>query len=312
MPTQVTPIRVLQHVRNDAALLASFILGRPATTARVYRNEIGLWQAFLNRPLVEARADDLRAYIAKCRESKLKPGTLRHKVAVIKSLYAFLYQEEQIPADPMVRVPTPPHPQGESSRCLDLKQVKAFFEQIPHHRVIGLRDRAMFLLAANCGLRLSEIARLSVGDVTDGPEDGWRVLRIHGKGDKVREVHARPEVWVHVVAYVSRRKDELLDRTPLFSSIHRGSSIKPQAADLRIPAPTIYKRFKAYCRRAELPTWASPHCMRHFFASEAHAKGAPAEAIRRALGHSSLNTTQRYLDRMERGVNQAFKAVRAI
>jgi integrase len=61
-----------------------------------------------------------------------------------------------------------------------------------------------------------------------------------------------------------------------------------------------------------LPSWASPHGLRHFFASTADAKGASAEAIRRALGHSSRPVTQRYLDRLTKGINEAFAAVKVV
>lgn len=151
-----------------------------------------------------------------------------------------------------------------------------------------------------------------LSDVTDGPEKGWRAILIHGKGEKVREVHVRPEVWDFVFAYLQRRKDELTDASPLFASVQRPRSIRPQAEDLRIPPATIYKRFKKYVRKSGLPAWASPHCMRHFFAAESHENGASAEAIRRALGHSSLKTTQRYLDRLTSGVNEAFVRVKAL
>jgi site-specific recombinase XerD len=305
-------LQLIDRPHEDDAFLSSFLLGRPSTTARVYKGEIRLFQDFINKPLRLACADDLRGYIEHCRQSKLRPGTLRHRVSVVKSFFSFLYDEGKLNTDPMHRVPTPPHPQPDASRCLNAKQVRTFFAVIPKHRTIGFRDRAMFILAANTGLRLSELSRLSVGDVSDGPEKGWYCLRIHGKGDKIRLVQVRPEVWTEIQQYMRRRKDELKEPAPLFLSIQRGHSIRPQRDDLRIPAASIYKRFKRYARQADLPSWAAPHSLRHFFASQAHAKGAPAEAIRRALGHTSLAVTQRYLDGLDRGVNEAFAAVKAV
>lgn len=305
-------LRLLKSERNDESLIAGFLLGRPATTQRVYRNEVRCFLTFLNRSASRADAADLRGYIEQCRKAKLSLGTIRHKVAVIKSFFAFLFEEGELDEDPMARIATPPNPTLESSRCLSGDQVAAFFGQIPKHRLVGLRDRAIFLLAANCGLRLSELSRLSVGDISEGPEKGWRTIRIQGKGERVREVHARPEVWEFVLAYLQRRKESLTEPSPLFASVLRGRSIRPQASDLRIPPATIYKRFKRLARKAALPSWASPHCLRHYFAAESHQNGAPAESVRRALGHSSLKTTQRYLDRMTSGVNEAFVRVKAL
>ena len=305
-------LRLIQPYHDEAELLASFLLGRPETTQRVYRNEVNAFLGFVKVPVHQVQADDLRRYIERCREGQLRPATIRHKVAVIKSFFAFLQQEKKLLEDPMVRVSTPPNPQQDGSRCLSDEQVTAFLGQCPTHRMIGLRDRALFLLAANCGLRLSELSRLSVGDLGDGPDKGWRTLRVHGKGDKFREVQVRPEVWAQVAAYLQRRLDDLVEESPLFASVRRACSIRPQAQDLRIPAATIYKRFKRLARKARLPSWASPHALRHYFASMADAKGASVEAIRRALGHASLAMTQRYLDRLTKGINEAFAAVKVV
>ena len=193
-------LRLLKPERDDESFIASFILGRPATTQRVYRNQVREFLAFANKAIDRIEASDLRAFFEACRRHELRPGTIRHKIAVIKSFFGFLAQEGDLVEDPMSRVPTPPHAPPDGSRCLSSDQVAAFFGQIPSHRIVGLRDRAVFLLAANCGLRLSELSRLSIADVSEGPEKGWRTLRIHGKGDKVREVQVRPEVWAYVLA----------------------------------------------------------------------------------------------------------------
>ena len=305
-------LRLISSERDDESLLAGFILGRPVTTQRVYRNQMREFLKFAAKPVSRIQAPDLRAYVEHCRKAGLRPGTIRHKVAVTKSFFAFMHQEGELREDPMARVPTPPNPQANQSRCLSAEQVAAFFAKLPQHRIVGMRDRSIFLLAANCGLRLSELSRLSVGDVSDGPERNWRTLRIQGKGDRIRDVQVRPEVWSLVLSYLERRRDELTEKAPLFASVARTRSIRPQNADLRMPTATIYKRFKRFARRAGLPSWASPHCLRHFFASEAHEKGAGAESIRRALGHSSLAMTQRYLDRLSSGANEAFARVKAV
>lgn len=303
-------LQLIDRPHEDGALLTSFLLGRPTTTQRTYKNELRLFAEFINKPLRFAVADDLRAYMEKGRLSKLRPSTLRNKISVVKGFYSWLYAEEHLPNDPMLRVATPPQVPPDGSRCLTTKQVRSFFAQIPIHRTIGLRDRAIFMIGATCGLRLAELSRASIGDVSEGGEEGgnagWMKLRVHGKGGRDRVVDVRPEAWGVVQEYLRKRRDELAPSAPLFASIRRGSSVRPQARDLRIPGSSIYGRFKKYARAAELPRWSSPHCLRHYFASEAHKHGAPAEAIRKALGHTSLSTTQRYLDGISSGLNVAF------
>jgi integrase/recombinase XerD len=73
---------------------------------------------------------------------------------------------------------------------------------------------------------------------------------------------------------------------------------------------SIFGRFKRLAKKAKLPSEFSPHCLRHFFACEADAGGASVEAIRLALGHANLGTTQRYLQRVRKGVNEAFVKLR--
>ena len=222
-------LRLIRPERSDESLIAGFLLGRPPSTQRVYKNEVKAFLEFANKAVTIVNAADLRGYVEQCRRDALRPGTIRHKVAVIKSLFAFLFQEGELAEDPMARIATPSNPAPDASRCLSGEQVAAFFAQIPRHRLVGLRDRAIFVLASNCGLRLSELSRLSVADVSEGPEKGWRTIRINGKGDRIREVQARPEVWAWVVEYLVRRREDLAEDAPLFASVKRAKSIRPHS-----------------------------------------------------------------------------------
>jgi site-specific recombinase XerD len=85
-----------------------------------------------------------------------------------------------------------------------------------------------------------------------------------------------------------------------------GGEIQAMAKDRRLSVGSTYERFKRLCKKAGLPSQVSPHSLRHFFACEADAAGASVEAIRQSLGHSGLGTTQRYLQRIHRGINEAF------
>ena len=154
------------------------------------------------------------------------------------------------------------------------------------------------------GLRTSEACALSVKDVSDADEKGWKSLRVIGKGQKERTVHVSPDVWAIVLSYIQRRPDDLVEFDPLFAAILRAKPIKPMASDARLSDSSIYERFKRLAAKAGLPKEYSPHSLRHWFASEADAAGASVEAIRLALGHSGLGTTQKYLNRVRRGITR--------
>ena len=84
-------LRLIRPERSDESLIAGFLLGRPPSTQRVYKNEVKACLEFANKAVTVVTAADLRGYVEHCRRDALRPGTIRHKVAVIKSLFAFLF-----------------------------------------------------------------------------------------------------------------------------------------------------------------------------------------------------------------------------
>jgi integrase/recombinase XerD len=303
-------LRLLQPAHDDEASLQSFILGRPVGTQRIYLCEIRTFLRWANKPGNQVLANDLRGYIESCRRQNLKPATIHRKVVIVKSFFGFLAREKLLHDDPLVNVDVPPCPLGSKPRGLTPEGARTFFGATAGNSMAAIRDRALFLLMSATGLRISEVCRLSVQDVSDAEEKDWKVLRIVGKGQKERDVHVSPDVWAVVMAYIQRRRGELTEASPLFATVARGISIQPRAGDARISCSTVYERFKRLARKAGLPVGLSPHCLRHFFACEADAAGASVEAIRLALGHAGLGTTQRYLQRMRRGINEAFAKVK--
>jgi len=301
-------LRIIQKTRNDDALVASFILGRPEGTQRVYGSEVRNFLLWVNKPSHNVTANDLRTFIESCRRQNLKPSTIHRKVVIIKAFFAFLVRERELQTDPLQYVDVPPCPLAGKPRGLTAEGIKALFEKAGGHSMAALRDRAMFLLMAATGLRISEICGLSVGDVHEADEKDWKALRVFGKGQKEREVHVSADVWAVVLNYLSRRQDELSEKAPLFAAIARAKPINAMAADKRLSVSSTYERFKKLAKKADLQ--GSPHSLRHFFACEADSQGASVEAIRLALGHSGLGTTQKYLNRVRRGVNEAFAKVK--
>jgi integrase/recombinase XerC len=143
------------------------------------------------------------------------------------------------------------------------------------------RDVALFTLLYGCGLRISEALGLNVGDAPRmGADDA---LRITGKGGKQRLVPVLPAVRTAMAEYLRHRGPAEVDE-PLFLG----------ARGKRLDAAVAQKVMRDYRRLAGLPEHATPHALRHSFATHLLAGGADLRAIQELLGHASLSTTQRY------------------
>jgi integrase/recombinase XerD len=145
---------------------------------------------------------------------------------------------------------------------------------------LGLRNRAMLYVLWRCGLRVSELLDLKPGDVLT------EAIRVrHGKGDKARTVGLDPEAAAILGQWMERRKALGIDgRQPLFCT-QRGEALHSNA---------IRELLKRLCKKAGIAKRVTPHTWRHTFASTA-ARQLPVHYVQQALGHSSLDTTAKYI-----------------
>lgn len=147
---------------------------------------------------------------------------------------------------------------------------------------LGLRDRALFTLLYGAGLRIDEALKLNVGDIPAAGE----MLRITGKGRKQRIVPLLDQIRFALQAYLDASPFSQDKSAPLFlgkqgKRLHQGIAQKSMR-DLRASLG--------------LPETATPHALRHSFATHLLQKGANLREIQELLGHASLSTTQRYTD----------------
>jgi integrase/recombinase XerC len=141
---------------------------------------------------------------------------------------------------------------------------------------------ALFTLLYGCGLRLSEALAL---DVRDAPREGEEAaLRVLGKGGKQRMAPVLPAVRAAVADYLRHHRAGAAPDEPLFLGA-RGGRLDPAVAQ---------RSLRLYRRLAGLPEHATPHALRHSFATHLLGGGADLRAIQELLGHASLSTTQRY------------------
>lgn len=146
---------------------------------------------------------------------------------------------------------------------------------------IGLRDRALFTLLYGAGLRISEALALDRGALPLG-----EALIVLGKGRKERMVPLLPAVTLAVAAYVDACPFHGGKDSPLFLGA-KGKRLDPAIAQ---------KAMRSLRAQLQLPDTATPHALRHSFATHLLAGGGDLRAIQELLGHASLSTTQRYTE----------------
>jgi integrase/recombinase XerC len=233
------------------------------------------------KALAALRPADLRAFLAARAEAGAGNATRARQLAAVRSFMRFLARRHGISPDAIagLRGPRLKPPAPRALREAEAREVAADTGSIENSPLLALRDRALFTLLYGCGLRISEALAL---DLRDAPRAGTG-LRVRGKGGKERLVPVLPAVEAAVNAYVGARGGGAAD-APLFLGARGG----------RLDAAVAQKALRDYRRLAGLPEHATPHALRHSFATHLLGAGADLRAIQELLGHASLSTTQRY------------------
>jgi site-specific recombinase XerD len=156
-----------------------------------------------------------------------------------------------------------------------------------------LRDRTIFTLMLHAGLRVAEIVNLGLGDVYLS-ETSTPHLRLKGKGDRERIVYLSATAAQLLGEYLSSRPDK--NNEHLFLN-RRGKPISITGIQLQLAK---------YCKKAGI--WVTCHQLRHTFACQMIAAGVPVTSVQKILGHSSLKTTQLYIEVSDRQVEQDYRA----
>jgi integrase/recombinase XerC len=227
------------------------------------------------------RPADFRAYLARRAEDELARRSTARALSVLRSFFRFLDRRDLLHNAALAAVRTPKAPKA-LPKALDVADAATALDAAEEARQpwVGRRDAAILFLLYGCGLRLSEALGLTRREAPLAPG----MLTITGKGQKQRQVPVLPAVAEAVGAYVAVCPHHLAEDDPLFVGV-RGAQLHPRLVQGKM----------ATLRAAlGLPDHASPHALRHSFATHLLAGGGDLRAIQELLGHASLSTTQRY------------------
>jgi site-specific recombinase XerD len=245
-------------------------------TVKNYMNSLGHFVTWINLPIESVSREDVGAYIDHLMDKALKPETINAHLNRIRQFYRYLIEQEQlgmanpVQGVPKVRVPKP------LPKHLQDRQAQAFL-QVPKRP----RDQAMFLLMLRCGLRVEEVAKLTL-DVIE-----FRRRRIwvrDGKGGKDRMVYVSNDAMKALIGYLKIRPES---KTRNVFLVEKGTY-----QDQPISVRGIQKRMEYYTKKMNIKI--SCHHLRHTMATQMLNADADLETIQDLLGHSSIRTTQRY------------------
>jgi integrase/recombinase XerC len=265
----------LRLVRNDS----------PRTLA-AYSTDLSEFDAWLQaqgQPRDPRAIDPLiiRGFLAELARRGLKRTTIARKVSALRSFWSWMGREQIVDDNPARDVATP-RLERKLPRFLDQEDVARLLEGTDPSTVAGARDRAILELLYATGMRVSELAGLTVHDLH--PSDNE--MRVMGKG--------RRERWVY---FGTRARDALERWLTARGSIRRAAATDALFVNARGGALTdrsVRRVLDRRVRETALRHRISPHGLRHSFATHLLDRGADLRAIQELLGHARLETTQRY------------------
>ena len=257
-----------------------------------YQRDVAAFLGFLThhlggepsaRDLAELEPRDLRAYLAHRRQGDdaLSDRSISRALAAIRSFYRYLERRHGITNARLALVRGPrlkrslPRPVSEAGA----RNLIAEAQDQANEDWIGARDAALLTLLYAAGLRISEALSLTGADLPLS-----ETLRIVGKGGKERVVPLIAPARETIERYSRLCPYALTEDAPLFRAV-RGGALSPRMAQ------ALMERLRAHLG---LPSSATPHALRHSFATHLLANGGDLRAIQELLGHESLSTTQAY------------------
>lgn len=274
----------IAHLRDERRFAANSV--------EAYERDVAAFLGFLQGhlggepsapDLAQLEPRDLRAYLAHRRQGPdaLADRSISRALAAIRSFYRYLERRHGVANARLALVRGPklkrPLPRPVSKGAARDLIVEA--NDTASQEWVGARDAALITLLYAAGLRISEALALTGGDLPL-PE----MLRVIGKGGKERIVPLLPAAREAVARYADLCPYALTEDAPLFRAI-RGGALSPRMAQ------DLMQRLRG---RLGLPSSATPHALRHAFATHLLANGGDLRAIQDLLGHESLSTTQTY------------------
>jgi integrase/recombinase XerD len=230
-------------------------------------------------PPKKVEPEMIRNYMSRLYDMGREKSSQARALSSIKSFFNYLLLEEIIESSPaeLIEAPKASRPLPDT---LSVEEIDRLIGSIDNSTVKGLRDQAILEVLYSCGLRVSELCELRMGDLFFG--EGY--IRVIGKGDKQRLVPVSGMARDRIQLYMERRKEERRKEEILFLN-NRGK---------KLTRVMIFTIIKQAAQRAGINKKISPHTFRHSFATHLLEGGANIRQVQELLGHENILTTEIY------------------
>ncbi len=252
-------------------------------TLRGYLSDLEQLSTFLgDKELSAVDHQTLRRFIARLMQGEVKKSSIARKLSAIRSFFRYLNREGILSSNPARLVATPRREKRLPAVLTAddaLRLMESPNSMKPEGRCIVLRDRAVLETLYSTGIRASELIGMNREDI----DTHGSLVRIRGKGRKERIVPIGNKAREAINAYLT-----CPSRIAETAAVFIGPSGK------RLTARTVQRILENHRKQLGLQQKASPHTLRHSYATHMLESGADLRAIQELLGHASLSTTQRY------------------
>ena len=265
---------------------------RSPLTIKNYTKYINMALDYIDKPENEITYMDLVNW--KNTFTNLKPNSQNLRIAAIRNYFDFLKKTGTVSINPAIEL------KKQKVRDCDVKQkpyIEAHYLRDMVDCAQSQRDRAIILLLASTGLRVSEMIGITLEDYNNMTGEENRELTIVGKGDKIRRVYITDEVKKEIDSYLKTRPES--EYRNLFLSYQGGP----------IHSNNLSQTLKLIAKRAGFPMWKdiNNHALRAAFATTKAEQGTPLITIQAAMGHERLDTTLIYIKHNQNVINNAMK-----
>lgn len=260
-----------------------------ASTLSAYQRDVAQFTSFLaahfGQPvtldtLQDLRTGDIRSFMAMRRQKGVGARSLARQISALKNFFTYLERLELVNNQALHLINSPKIP-ASLPKALTVHEAKntiSLTNDLESRPWVAARDMAVLSLCYGAGLRISEALGICAQDLNEG------ALRVKGKGNKIRMVPLIEPVRKAINTYLKNCPFKPASHEPIFRGV-RGGVLSPRL---------IQQRMVQLRSALGLPPSASPHALRHSFATHLLGKGGDLRTIQELLGHASLSSTQIY------------------
>jgi len=259
-------------------------------TLSAYKRDLEQYRVFLAQRSIEDVDDisrqEVLGFVGYLRDQGLASSSVERKLSAVKTFHEFTYKEDIVKHNPATKLPRMKKVQLLPD-VLSIQQIEALLGVLEADgSPAGLRDIALFEVLYGCGVRVSELCSLDVGDI----DFEGATLRVIGKGSKQRIVPLGQTATQALQRYLTQARGRLHTKRSLPAST---SAVFLTSRGKRMYREAVYRIIREVSERAGV-SGVHPHTLRHSYATHMLEAGADLRSLQEMLGHADLSTTQIY------------------